>query len=166
MPRNICVYCSSSDRVDPRYLAVGDRMGQLIAKRGDTLVWGGGSTGLMGSVARSTQAAGGRVVGVIPEALTNMEVAYENADELIVTQTMRERKQLLDERSDAFVVLPGGFGTLEELAEIHVLKVLGYSDRPLVLVNADGFYDPLLRSCPSRVCRIVSARSWCMAAFS
>ena len=84
------------------------------------------------------------MVGVIPESLTSAEIAYHNADELIVTQTMRERKQIMDDRADAFVVLPGGFGTLEELAEILVLKILGYTDHPLIVVNPDGFYDPLV----------------------
>ena len=98
----------------------------------------------MGDCARAVHEHGGKVVGVIPESLSTVEIAYHNADELIVTDTMRERKQIMDDRADAFVVLPGGFGTLEELAEILVLKILGYTDRPLIIVNPDGFYDPLI----------------------
>ena len=141
--KSICVYCSSSDKIDPAFRPPAIRLGKLIAEHGDALVYGGGSVGLMGEVARSVHEHGGKVVGVIPESLTTAEIAYHNADELIVTETMRERKQIMDERADAFVVLPGGFGTLEELAEILVLKILGYTDRPLIVVNPDGFYDPL-----------------------
>jgi len=142
--RSICVYCSSSDQIDPAYRQPARRLGQIIAEQGDKLVYGGGSVGLMGEVARAVHAHKGKVVGVIPQSLTSDEIAYHNADELIVTETMRERKQIMDDRADAFVVLPGGFGTLEELAEILVLKNLGYTDRPLIVVNMDGFYDPLI----------------------
>lgn len=142
--KSICVYCSSSDHIDPAFRGPAKALGTLIGERGDQLIYGGGSVGLMGEVARSVHAAGGKVVGVIPQSLTTAEIAYHNADELIVTDTMRERKQIMDERADAFVVLPGGFGTLEELAEILVLKILGYTDRPLIIVNPDGFYDPLV----------------------
>jgi uncharacterized protein (TIGR00730 family) len=140
----VCVYCSSSDAVDRAYVGVAEAMGEAIARRGWTLIWGGGQVGLMGAVARRAQAGGARVVGVIPESMTGVEVAYHEADELIVTPDMRTRKRVMDERSDAFVVLPGGFGTLEELSEMMVQKVLGYTDRPIVLVNCEGFYDPLL----------------------
>ncbi len=142
--RSICVYCSSSDHIDPAFRKPAKDLGRLIATHGDTLVYGGGSVGLMGDCARAVHAFGGKVVGVIPQSLTTAEIAYHHADELIVTQTMRERKQIMDERADAFVVLPGGFGTLEELSEILVLKILGYTDRPLIIVNPDGFYDPLI----------------------
>lgn len=145
MPLNVCVYCSSSNDVDPIYHDAATRLGTMIGQRGDTLVWGGGRVGLMGDVARATRAAGGRIVGVIPQVLTSVEIAFHDADELIVTQTMRERKSIMDERADVFFILPGGFGTLEELAEIMVLRILGYHDRPVVLINTAGFYDPLLR---------------------
>eukprot|EP00752_Nemacystus_decipiens_P014481 g12890.t1 len=141
--KSICVYCGSSEDIDPAYRQAAKDLGRLIAENGDQLVYGGGSVGLMGDCARAVHAFGGKVVGVIPESLSTVEIAYHNADELIVTQTMRERKQIMDDRADAFVVLPGGFGTLEELAEILVLKILGYTDRPLIVVNPDGFYDPL-----------------------
>ncbi|MEM9251880.1 MAG: TIGR00730 family Rossman fold protein [Planctomycetota bacterium] len=140
----VCVYCSSSDAIDRAHFAVAEAMGVAIAERAWTLVWGGGQVGLMGAVARSAQLGGARVVGVIPESMTSVEIAYHDADELIVTPDMRTRKHAMDERSDAFVILPGGFGTLEELSEMMVQKVLGYTDRPIVLVNPDGFYDPLL----------------------
>ena len=140
---HICVYCGSRDQVDERYGALADEVGGAIAKQGWSLVYGGGSVGLMGRVARAVQAGGGSVVGVIPASMDTIEVANRDADELIVVETMRERKQIMDDRADAFVVLPGGFGTLEELAEILVLKILGYTDRPLIVVNPAGFYDPL-----------------------
>lgn len=141
---NICVYCSSSDKIKRDYFPIAAEMGRLIGERGDTLIWGGGRVGLMGETARAVHAAGGQVVGVIPKSLTHVEIAYSNADELIVTETMRERKHLMDEKSDAFVILPGGFGTLEELTEILVLRILRYHDRPMVLLNALGFYDKLI----------------------
>jgi uncharacterized protein (TIGR00730 family) len=107
-------------------------------------VYGGGSTGLMGRVARAVHAHGGRVVGVIPESMKSVEVAYLDADELIETRTMRQRKHEMDERADAFLILPGGFGTLEELSEVVTHRYLKFHDKPIVLLNADGFYDHLL----------------------
>ncbi len=143
--RNVCVFCASSNHVGPQFFEAARRLGTIIGQRGDTLIWGGGRVGLMGEVARAVRAAGGRIVGVIPESMTSVEIAFHEADELIVTETMRQRKGLMDEKADAFVVLPGGFGTLEELSEIMVLRILGYHHRPVVLVNAQGFYDPLLK---------------------
>lgn len=141
----ICVYCSSSDRIDGRYARAAEALGRLLAARGHALVYGGGSVGLMGAVARAVHAGGGRVCGVIPEALQAKEgVAYDAADELVVTKTMAERKTEMYRRADAFVALPGGFGTLEEFLEILTLRQLGYHRRPLALVNTGGFYDTLL----------------------
>ncbi len=141
----VCVYCSSSNRIDPAYFDVAEALGHVLAGAGHALVYGGGSVGLMGAVARATHAAGGSVCGVIPEALRAREgVAYDAADELIVTKTMRERKRIMYERADAFVVLPGGFGTLEEFLEVLTLRQLGYHRRPIALVNTGGFFDPLL----------------------
>jgi len=145
MNHRICVFCSASDNVDKIFFNAGRRLGELISQHGDTLVWGGGKVGLMGSVARATRDGGGKIIGIIPDTMTDTEIAFHDADELIVTKTMRQRKLLMDERANAFVVLPGGFGTLEELAEIMVLRILSYHDRPIVLVNINGFYDPLLR---------------------
>ncbi|KAB8142488.1 TIGR00730 family Rossman fold protein [Chloroflexia bacterium SDU3-3] len=141
---NICVYCASSDLVPEPYKAAARAVGAGIAQRGWGLVYGGGSVGLMGAVARQVHAEGGSVIGIIPQALLDREVGYIDADELVVTLTMRERKRIMDERSDAFVTLPGGFGTLEELLEITTLRQLAYHDKPIFLVNVDGFYDPLL----------------------
>jgi uncharacterized protein (TIGR00730 family) len=140
----ICVYCASSNHISERYFTLARALGEAIGRRGWTLVYGGGGVGSMGALAKAAQAAGGVVVGVIPQALLDREAGYIEADELIVTTTMRERKRLMDERAEVFVALPGGFGTLEELLEILTLRQLGYHDKPIVIVNADGFFDPLL----------------------
>lgn len=144
-PRHITVYCSSSNRLAPAYFAVAEAFGAQLARRGDVLVYGGGRTGLMGAVAKSVHAHGGKVVGVIPGFLRHVELVYDQADELVITADMRGRKAELERRADAFVVLPGGLGTLEELAEILTLKVLRQLDKPLVLLNQEGFYNPLLQ---------------------
>ncbi|MEM6553933.1 MAG: TIGR00730 family Rossman fold protein [Planctomycetota bacterium] len=140
----VAVYCSSSDHIDPAHFAHARQLGQALAHRQHTLVWGGGRVGLMGEIARAVHDHHGTVVGVIPTFMQTIELCYDTADELIVTDTMRQRKQIMDERADAFIVLPGGFGTLEELSEILVDKILGNHDRPILLLNPDGFYDPLL----------------------
>lgn len=120
-------------------------MGRLLARRGYTLVFGGGQVGLMGEIARAVHDEGGSVLGVIPEALKEREgIAYDVADELIITRTMQERKRILFTRADGFIVLPGGFGTLEEFMEVLTLKQLGYHDKPIVVVNTDGYFEPLL----------------------
>jgi uncharacterized protein (TIGR00730 family) len=140
----ICVYCASSTNIDHAYYGVARAMGVEIARRGDTLVYGGGSVGLMGEVARAVKEGGGRVVGVIPQSLVEAEFAYRQADELIVTSDMRTRKAEMDRRCDAFVTLPGGFGTLEELFETLTGRLLSYHNKPIVIVNSAGFYDPLI----------------------
>ena len=144
MARAITVYCSSSDQIDRGYFDAAEALGAALGARGDTLVYGGGRIGLMGALARAVHAHGGRVVGVIPESMKSVEVAYTEADELLVTETMRQRKQLMEDRGDAFVVLPGGFGTLEELLEIITGRVLRHHAKPVVLLNCQGFYDHLL----------------------
>ena len=141
---HLCVYCSSSDAISDQYFTAARALGAGLAKRGWSLVYGGGSVGLMGAVAISVQANGGKVVGVIPQALLDREVGFLEADELIVTTTMRERKRLMDERADAFITLPGGFGTLEELLEMLTLRQLSYHDKPIIIVNVAGYFDPLL----------------------
>lgn len=141
----ICVFCGSSTRVAGGFLDLARDLGDLVARRGHTLVWGGGSVGLMGAVAGAAQAAGGKVVGVIPSFLSGTEVEYRRADELVVTEDMRRRKTILEERSDGFIVLPGGVGTLEELFEILALRLLRRHDKPVAVVNHEGFYDGLLR---------------------
>lgn len=141
---SICVYCSSSDHIDRDFFPPAAALGEAIARGGHRLVWGGGRVGLMGEVARAVHAHGGKVFGVIPESMTDVEIAYTEADELVVTQTMRERKQIMEDKADAFVTLPGGFGTLEELSEIVVGRLLGYHHKPIVILNPVGFYDPLI----------------------
>lgn len=145
MPKHICVYCSSSDRLEPKYYAAAEALGRGLAERGWGLVYGGGRVGLMGTVARAVKAGGGRVVGVIPEFMVAKELAYDEADELVTVLTMRERKMLMETRADAFVALPGGWGTLEEIMEILTLRQLDVLRKPCVFFNQDGFYDDLLR---------------------
>jgi cytokinin riboside 5'-monophosphate phosphoribohydrolase len=139
----ICVFCSSSDVVGPDYFAAAAEMGRLIGAEGHTLVYGGGKVGMMGAVARAVHASGGRVIGIIPDFMQRKAVAYERCDELIVTADMRERKARMMETSEAFVALPGGFGTLEELSELITQLQFGILARPLALVNTLGFFDPL-----------------------
>ena len=143
MLKNICVYCSSSNALVPVFFEAARQLGVLLAQQGCTLVYGGGNVGLMGALARAVHEQGGRVVGVIPEALRAKEVAYLAADELIITKDLRERKAIMQERSQAFIALPGGFGTLEEVFEILTAKQLGFHQAPLVFVNTAGFYQPL-----------------------
>ena len=139
----ICVFCSSSDAVDPTYFAAATHMGELIGTEGHTLVYGGGKVGMMGAVARAVHLSGGRVIGIIPDFMHRKAVAYENCDELTVTTSMRERKAIMMETSEAFVALPGGFGTLEELSELITQLQFGIIACPLALVNTLRFFDPL-----------------------
>jgi uncharacterized protein (TIGR00730 family) len=143
-PFSVTVYCSSSNTVDDVYFQCAKEVGTALAERGWRLVYGAGSVGLMGAVARAVHANGGTVYGVIPHALDSLEVTYEASDELVRVATMRERKALLESEGDGYLVLPGGFGTLEEVAEIIVLKQLGYIDRPIVFLNINNFWSPLL----------------------
>ena len=145
MARLLCVYCSSSDRIDPKYAQAATALGTEMVRQGWDLVYGGGKTGLMGATARAVKAAGGRVVGVIPEFMKARELAFDEADELVTVITMRERKLLMEARADAFVALPGGWGTLEEILEILTLRQLDVVRKPCVFLNQDGFYDDLLR---------------------
>ena len=145
MQKSLCVYCASSDRVDPKYFSVAAALGQAMAQREWGLIYGGGKTGLMGTVARSVKAGGGRVVGVIPEFMKERELAFTEADELISVITMRERKLLMETRADAFLALPGGWGTLEELLEILTLAHLETLQKPIIILNQEGYYDDLLR---------------------
>ncbi|MFA9432573.1 TIGR00730 family Rossman fold protein [Egicoccus sp. AB-alg2] len=138
------VYTSSSDAIDPRYPQVAATFGRRIGERGDRLVYGGTAVGVMGVLARAVREAGGHVTGVLPRLMHERGIADEACDELLVTDGMSDRKQHMVARADAFVALPGGFGTLEELLEVLTLKQLGYHDKPIVLLNVDGFYDPLL----------------------
>ena len=141
---NVCVYCAASADVDQTFLDLGRAVGRRIAEDGHRLIYGGGGTGLMGEVARGVHDRGGKVIGVIPESMRITEVAYQQADELIWTDHMRPRKAEMERRADAFLTLPGGLGTLEELSEILVLRYLGYHRKPIVLLNHHHFYDPLI----------------------
>jgi cytokinin riboside 5'-monophosphate phosphoribohydrolase len=141
---NICVYCSSSDAVASVYFEAARALGTHLAERGDTLIYGGASVGLMGAIARAVKDGDGHVVGVMPKALQALEITFEDADESILTHDMRERKAVMEARADAFVMLPGGFGTLEEIAEILTLRQLGLHDKPIIIFNVAGFYDPLV----------------------
>lgn len=144
-PVSVCVFCSSSEAVDSDLRAMATELGDAIAERGWGLVYGGGNVGLMGEVARAAMAGGAHVTGVIPHRLVDAELALDDVSELIRVDTMRERKRLMDERADAFVVLPGGIGTLEELLEVLTLKQLGFHDRPIVMLDPIGFWQPLHR---------------------
>jgi uncharacterized protein (TIGR00730 family) len=139
----ICVFCASSERIAQPYVDLAAEVGAEIARRGHTLVTGGGSVSCMGAVARAARAGGGRTVGVIPEALLAWEVADEEADELVVTSDMRVRKGEMDRRADAFLALPGGLGTLEELLEVWVARILRMHDKPVVVLDPDGVFSHL-----------------------
>ena len=145
MTKLLCVYCASSDRLDAKYYAAAAEFGREMVRHGWGLVYGGGRTGIMGEVARAVKHAGGRVVGIIPEFMKARELAYDEADELVTVITMRERKLLMETRAGAFVALPGGWGTLEEILEILTLRQLSLVKKPCVFLNQDGFYDDLLR---------------------
>ena len=140
---SLCVYCGSRPGNDSRYLDAATAVGQWIGHHGGQLVYGGGRTGLMGQVAEATRQAGGRVVGIIPQALVDREVANPLCDELHVVANMHQRKAMMAERSDAFLALPGGIGTFEELFEVWTWRQLGYHNKPIGLLNAAGFYDGL-----------------------
>jgi uncharacterized protein (TIGR00730 family) len=139
----ICVYCSASESIDDKYVDLAGALGEAIAKRGWSLVWGGGQVSMMGAVSRACREAGGRTVGVIPKKLADIEFADHHADELHIVDDMRVRKALMDDFSDAFITLPGGAGTMEEFFEIWVGKTLGFSRKPLIILDPTDFYAPL-----------------------
>ena len=141
---NICVYCGSGPGRNPAYLKAANTLGTAMAQRGIGLVYGGGSLGLMGEVARGVLAAGGRVTGIIPQFLSGREHMLRDVQELIVVDDMHQRKRLMFERSDAFVALPGGIGTLEELVEQLTWAQLGRHEKPIILADIDGFWQPFL----------------------
>jgi len=142
---SVCVYCGSRRGARASYAAAAQALGTAIGAHGWQLVYGGGKVGLMGEVADATLAAGGRVVGVIPDTLMRREVGHPGLHELHVVPTMHQRKQMMAERADAFIALPGGIGTLEELYEVWTWRQLGYHDQPIGLLNVDGYYDGLLQ---------------------
>ena len=142
--KTVCVYCGSGPGTNPRFVEAAIALGKALAENGIRLVYGGGSIGLMGAVATSVLDHGGAVTGIIPDFLTSRENALTRVQELIVTPDMHERKRLMFERSDAFVALPGGIGTLEELVEQLTWQQLGHHAKPILLANIDGFWEPLL----------------------
>jgi uncharacterized protein (TIGR00730 family) len=147
----VCVFCASSAGIDPRYLHLAAALGRALGQRGHSLVSGGGRVSMMGAVARAARAHGARTLGVIPAALRGLEVADEDADELVVTRDMRERKAVMEQRADAFLALPGGLGTLEELLEVWTSRSLGMHDKPVVVLDPDGVFD-LLFELLDRMC--------------
>ena len=142
--RNVCVYCGASAGADPRFLQAADLLGAGLAAAGIGLVYGGGDTGLMGRVARATLAGGGRVTGIIPTFLMRAENALMEAQDVVIVEDMHERKRLMFERADAFVALPGGIGTLEELAEQLTWAQLQRHRKPILIADIAGFWRPLL----------------------
>jgi hypothetical protein len=139
----ICVFCSSSSRIDRRHIDLAAEAGAELARRGHTLVSGGATVSCMGAVARAARAGGAKTIGVIPKALVEIEIADDDSGELVVTEDMRSRKGEMDRRSDAFLVLPGGLGTLEELFEIWTSRTLGMHEKPIAILDPHGLYGPL-----------------------
>ena len=144
MIKNVCVYASSSSLVDDVYVEAAAELGRALAQRGWGLVFGAGADGLMGAAARGAAEAGGVTIGVVPEKMDVDGVVYGSCTELYVTRTLRERKALMEDKADAFIALPGGFGTFEELLEIIALRQLGYHKKPVAILNVDGYYDGLI----------------------
>jgi uncharacterized protein (TIGR00730 family) len=140
----ICVYCASSSQINPIYFDAAEKLGKILSDNNLQLVYGGGSVGLMGQIADTILAAGGRVTGVIPQFMCEQEWDHNGLTELIITETMHERKEKMAFMSDAAVALPGGCGTFEELLEVITWKQLGIFTKPIIIVNIDGYYDPLI----------------------
>jgi uncharacterized protein (TIGR00730 family) len=140
---SVCVFCGSNGGANPAYLAAAEEVGAGLARRGLRIVYGGGRVGLMGALADSARAAGGEVVGVMPQALVDREIGHTGIDDLRVVDTMHERKALMVELADAFIALPGGIGTLEELFEVYTWAQLGIHAKPLALLDVAGYYEPL-----------------------
>ena len=142
---NICVYGASSDAIDKAYIEAGERLGEEMAKRGHTLIFGGGAGGLMGAAARGAARYGGKIIGIAPSFFNVDGVLFDKCTELIRTETMRERKQLLEDMSDAFIMSPGGIGTYEEFFEVLTLKQLDRHNKAISILNTNGYYTPMDR---------------------
>lgn len=142
--KHICVFGSSSEQIDPAYLTVAEELGQLLVQKGCGVVFGAGKYGVMGAVARGVQAQNGTLLGVSPAFFVELNVLKEDYGELLLTPTMRERKAAMEDKADAFVICPGGIGTLEEFFEVITLKQLGRHQKPIILLNTRGFYDPMI----------------------
>ncbi len=141
---NITLYGAASDRIDRIYIDRVEELGRAMARRGHTMVYGAGSTGLMGAAARGMTAEGGKIVGVTPHFMHKLEPVYDKCTELVQTETMAERKTVMEERADAFVIVPGGIGTFDEFFQILTLKVLGRHKKPIILYNVNGFWDNMI----------------------
>lgn len=142
MNKNICVFCGASNRVDPDFLEQGKLFGHLLVGKGYGLVYGGGDCGMMGAVANGVLEKGGKATGVFPVGLKNIEVEHKGLTEILIVDSMHERKKLMFDRSEAFVVLPGGFGTLDETFEILTWRQLSFHAKPVILYNYNGYWDP------------------------
>ena len=140
---NICIYGASSRKLAKEYYDSAEALGALMARQGHTLVFGGGQEGIMGAVARGAHAHGGKIIGIAPRFFDRPGILFEECTEFIYTDTMRERKALMEEHSEAFMVLPGGIGTYEEFFEMLTLKQLGRHNKPMVMLNTRGYYDPM-----------------------
>ena len=140
----ICVYGASSYKIDSSFITAGEKLGELMAKRGHGLIFGGGANGMMGAAARGVYRQKGEIVGISPELFDVDGVLFDHCNEMIFTKTMRERKQLLEDMSDAFVVTAGGSGTYDEFFEILTLKQLGYHNKPIAILNTNGYFDKLV----------------------
>ena len=142
----ICVFGASSDELDSAFFELGEALGRAMAARGHTLVFGGGAHGLMGAAARGAAANGGRIVGVAPWFFDAPGILYENCTELVRMDTMAERKTIMRERSDAFIALPGGIGTMEEVLEVITLRTLGQTDKSVALLDCEGYWLPMVEA--------------------
>lgn len=143
MNKNICVYCSSSNNLETKYYKVAEELGTLIAKNNCQLIYGGTTVGLMGTVSTFAKRNGAKVVSVVPETIKNFGIANTDCEQFIVTNTMHERKKVMEDLADAFIILPGGFGTLEELTEVITLKQLSYHKKAIIILNSFNFFDTL-----------------------
>ena len=139
----MCVFCSSSNRLSDIYYDMGVNLGKELGERGYTLVWGGSNVGIMGRIAQSAKNHGSKLIGIIPQAIYDKGLAFLDADEIVITTDLRERKAKMEEKSDSFVALPGGFGTLEEIIEIVTLNQLKLVNKPIAFLNTDGYFDKL-----------------------
>lgn len=148
---NICLYGASSNAIAKSYINPTEELGAKIAERGHTLIYGGGGAGLMGAAARGVYSRGGRIIGVVPSFLNVDGILFDNCNEMIFTETMRERKQLMEEKSAAFVMVPGGLGTFDEFFEILTLKQLGRHSKPVAVFNINGYFDSLIEQLKNAV---------------
>ena len=148
---NICLYGASSNAIARSYINPTEELGAKIAERGHTLIYGGGAAGLMGAAARGAYSQGGKIIGIVPSFLNVDGILFDNCDEMIFTKTMRERKQLMEEKSDAFIVTPGGVGTFDEFFEILTLKQLGRHSKPIAVFNINGYFDSLIEQLKNAV---------------